>query len=89
LSFFCEKVGKEWSETVQISMPARAAHSNGVYCIQYDEERLVSGSRDHKLRIWDFRTLTLRHTMTGHEGSVLCLQVNTQLSSECSPARMD
>jgi WD40 repeat protein len=35
----------------------------------------VSGSRDHKLRIWDFRTLTLRHTMTGHEGSVLCLQV--------------
>ncbi|ORZ38107.1 WD40-repeat-containing domain protein [Catenaria anguillulae PL171] len=51
-------------------------HSEGVYCIQADERKLVSGSRDDTIRIWDLSTGRSTHTLAGHNGSVLCLEFN-------------
>lgn len=53
-----------------------AQHNSGIYCLQFNAELLVTGSRDRNLKIWDIRTGRLRHTLEGHTGSVLCLQFN-------------
>ena len=60
-------------------LPHRAypddAHTECVYTIQYSGKYLVSGSRDRTLRIWDLDTQRIiRKPLTGHTGSVLCLQ---------------
>lgn len=48
---------------------------NGVYCVQYDSVKIISGNRDHLIKIWDIATFKLLRTLEGHTGSVLCLQV--------------
>ncbi|KAI8054926.1 WD40-repeat-containing domain protein [Gilbertella persicaria] len=49
-------------------------HSEGIYCIQFDKHKLVTGSRDRTIKIWDLATATCKLQLSGHEGSVLCLQ---------------
>lgn len=50
-------------------------HQECVYTLQFDNKYLVSGSRDQTMRIWDLHTRRLvRPPLTGHTGSVLCLQ---------------
>ncbi|KAF7729896.1 hypothetical protein EC973_003630 [Apophysomyces ossiformis] len=49
-------------------------HAEGIYCIQFDEDKIISGSRDKSIKIWDIRTGECRKTLTGHSASVLCLQ---------------
>jgi len=46
----------------------------GVYCLQYDDEKIVSGLRDNTIKIWDMDTLESKTVLRGHTGSVLCLQ---------------
>lgn len=48
--------------------------SKGVYCIQYDDQKIVSGLRDNTIKVWDRQTLKCTRTFQGHSGSVLCLQ---------------
>ena len=31
-------------------------HTDSVYCVQFDEEKILTGSRDRTVRIWDART---------------------------------
>ncbi|XP_062501853.1 F-box/WD repeat-containing protein 7-like [Corticium candelabrum] len=47
-----------------------------VYCCQFDENRVVSGSADATLRIWDTTTGKTKHVLTGHEAEIYCLQYN-------------
>ncbi|GAA6038576.1 hypothetical protein JCM8097_009426 [Rhodosporidiobolus ruineniae] len=54
-------------------------HEDGVYCLQFDRERVVSGSRDRTIRIWDLASGQVTRTLTGHEGSVLCLQYDRSI----------
>ncbi|PTB35803.1 hypothetical protein M441DRAFT_31684 [Trichoderma asperellum CBS 433.97] len=50
-------------------------HQECVYTLQFDANYLVSGSRDRTMRIWNIHTRRLiRPPLTGHSGSVLCLQ---------------
>ncbi|KAF5024265.1 hypothetical protein F66182_3658 [Fusarium sp. NRRL 66182] len=50
-------------------------HQECVYTLQFDKDYLVSGSRDQTMRIWNVHTRRLvRPPLTGHLGSVLCLQ---------------
>ncbi|PFH58522.1 hypothetical protein XA68_13565 [Ophiocordyceps unilateralis] len=50
-------------------------HQEGIYTLQFDANYLVSGSRDQTMRIWNMHTRRLvRPPLTGHRGSVLCLQ---------------
>ncbi|KAJ2781962.1 hypothetical protein H4R18_002563 [Coemansia javaensis] len=49
-------------------------HADSVYCVQYDHDKIVTGSRDRTIKIWDSGTLECLRTMTGHEASVLCLK---------------
>ena len=50
-------------------------HRECVYTIQFFGKWLVSGSRDHTMRVWDLETKRLRgKPLIGHTQSVLCLQ---------------
>ena len=49
-------------------------HADSVYCLEFDARRLVTGSRDRTIKVWDLRSGKLRATLRGHAGSVLCLK---------------
>ncbi len=57
-------------------------HTDCVYCVIIDEAdgrgvhaRVITGSRDHTIRIWDVETLQCLGVWHGHRGSVLCLRL--------------
>lgn len=53
-------------------------HGECIYSLQYNADYLVSGSRDRTLRVWNMRTRRLvRAPLKGHQGSVLCLQFDS------------
>ncbi|KAF9343705.1 hypothetical protein BGX26_005327 [Mortierella sp. AD094] len=61
------------------SIPAKTkliGHEDSVYCIQFDNTKIVTGSRDRTIKFWDFHTLQCTDTLEGHSQSVLCLQFN-------------
>ncbi|KAF3765765.1 hypothetical protein M406DRAFT_276450 [Cryphonectria parasitica EP155] len=58
--------------------PEEGHNGECIYSLQYNEEYLVSGSRDKTLRIWSLATRRLvRKPLIGHIGSVLCLQFDS------------
>ncbi|KAI9473837.1 MAG: WD40-repeat-containing domain protein [Benjaminiella poitrasii] len=55
-------------------------HEDSVYCLIWlDHERIISGSRDRSIKIWDLQRGEMM-TRTEHDGSVLCLRVSSDLT---------
>ncbi|GAA5996639.1 hypothetical protein JCM5350_001115 [Sporobolomyces pararoseus] len=54
-------------------------HEDSVYCLQFDEKKVISGSRDKTIRIWDTASRTATRILKGHEGSILCLQYDDEI----------
>ncbi|KAK9469384.1 WD40-repeat-containing domain protein [Lipomyces arxii] len=65
-------------------------HTESVYCLQFDDEKIVTGSRDRTVRVWSTKTGELLKTLEenqpsngekigGHLGSVLCLIYDNHL----------
>jgi F-box and WD-40 domain protein 1/11 len=50
------------------------SRAQGIYCLQFDHNYVVSGSRDKTIRIWDLENRICVGQLSGHTGSVLCLQ---------------
>jgi len=57
----------------------RSENSKGVYCLQYDDQKIVSGLRDNTIKIWERSTLSCLNVLNGHTGSVLCLQYDERV----------
>ncbi|CAD6196960.1 unnamed protein product [Caenorhabditis auriculariae] len=57
----------------------RSENSKGVYCLQYDDEKIVSGLRDNTIKIWDRKDYSCSRVLSGHTGSVLCLQYDNRV----------
>ncbi|XP_040569040.1 F-box/WD repeat-containing protein 1A [Lepeophtheirus salmonis] len=57
----------------------RSENSKGVYCLQYDDKKIVSGLRDNTIKMWDRNTLCCLRILNGHTGSVLCLQYDDKV----------
>lgn len=70
-----DKTWRDGKYTTQ-QIVCQCESSKGVYCIQYDDNKIVSGLRDNTIKIWDRNTLECTKTFQGHTGSVLCLQYN-------------
>jgi len=49
-------------------------HADSVYCLEFDSKRIISGSRDQTIKVWDIQTGRCLGTFRGHYGSVLCLK---------------
>ncbi|KAG0249200.1 hypothetical protein BG011_009514 [Mortierella polycephala] len=54
-------------------------HNDSVYCVQFDNNKIVTGSRDKTIKFWDLHKLVCTHTLRGHTQSVLCLQFNDNM----------
>ena len=76
-----EQIESNWrTGTFQLEkIQCRSQNSKGVYCLQYDDDKIVSGLRDNTIKIWDRKTLECTRVLTGHNGSVLCLQYDDKV----------
>ncbi|KAK9244507.1 WD40-repeat-containing domain protein [Lipomyces tetrasporus] len=65
-------------------------HEESVYCVQFDDEKIITGSRDRSVRVWDTTTgkqlralnaasAALENNLIAHTGSILCLQYDNKM----------
>ncbi|XP_050709264.1 beta-TrCP-like [Eriocheir sinensis] len=52
-------------------------HTEGVSCVQFDDHRIVSGSHDNTIKVWNMRTNSRWsvQTLVGHSNMVRCLHL--------------
>lgn len=48
-------------------------HARGIRALQFDGAILITGSMDHTMRIWNWRTGACIRTLAGHTEGVICL----------------
>lgn len=51
---------KEAGKAVYLS-----GHTDSVYCLQFDEEKIITGSRDRTIRVWDINTFQCMKVIGG------------------------
>ena len=73
-----EKNWRNGIHTLQ-KINCRSEVSKGVYCLQYDDNKIISGLRDNTIKIWSRSDLQCKRVLTGHTGSVLCLQFDDKV----------
>ncbi|VDN03953.1 unnamed protein product [Thelazia callipaeda] len=72
-----------WDERMDVcAMTLHNAHDNAITCLQFYNDRIVSGSIDRTIKIWDLRTGKCVQTLDwklseGHTGVVRCLQIDS------------
>ena len=49
-------------------------HSNGVMCLQFEDNVLITGSYDTTIKVWDIETAKVVRTLTGHTAGIRALQ---------------
>ncbi|KAF1833625.1 sulfur metabolite repression control protein-like protein SconB [Decorospora gaudefroyi] len=67
------KVGSNWKYG-RYSTRTFKGHTNGVMCLQFDDEVLITGSYDATVKVWDIKTGQELRTLTGHTQGIRCLQ---------------
>ena len=52
-------------------------HTGGISCVQFDGGRIVSGSHDKTIKVWNVKTNSPWSviTLAGHSGEVRCLHL--------------
>lgn len=68
---------RRWRKGDNVHMQTVLGHADSIYCVQFDSEKIVTGSRDRTIKFWYggycFKTLK------GHHASVLCLQYDDEI----------
>ncbi|KAJ1990048.1 hypothetical protein GGI25_002347 [Coemansia spiralis] len=67
------ELDRHWDQGIA-DMQTITGHADSVYCVQCDHDKIVTGSRDRTVKVWDSQTLECLRTFTGHDASVLCLK---------------
>ncbi len=67
------KVGTNWKYG-RCSTKFFRGHTNGVMCLQFDDNILATGSYDATIKIWDVDSGEEIRTLRGHDSGVRCLQ---------------
>ena len=67
------KVGTNWKYG-RCSVKVFRGHTNGVMCLQFEDNILATGSYDATIKIWDMETGEELRTLRGHESGIRCLQ---------------
>lgn len=49
-------------------------HSKEICCLELHNERIITGSIDQTLRVWDLDSGACLHVLRGHQGAVTCLK---------------
>ena len=67
------KVGLNWKHG-RCSIKTFKGHTNGVMCLQFDDDVLMTGSYDTTVKIWDISSGQVIRTLRGHTSGIRCLQ---------------
>lgn len=71
-----------------VSTSYLTGHTDSIYCVQFDGEKIITGSRDRTIKFWSMKTRKCTRTLTGHDQSVLCLEYDKDTmisgSSDCT-----
>ena len=67
------KVGTNWKYG-RCSIKVLKGHTNGLLCLQFDDNVLITGSYDATIKVWDLETCEEIRTLRGHDSGVRCLQ---------------
>ncbi|KAG2183558.1 hypothetical protein INT43_006564 [Umbelopsis isabellina] len=67
-------IRQNWKRGRATHMSFQGHSDNVVTCLQYDDDKIISGSDDHCINVYDTNTGKLRKTMSDHEGGVWALQ---------------
>ncbi|KAI8088888.1 quinon protein alcohol dehydrogenase-like superfamily [Halteromyces radiatus] len=76
-----DKTIKVWSLAGQNAQLIRTlkGHTRAVHTLQMDDTKLVSGSMDHTLKIWNYHTGQCIRTLEGHTAGVTHLHFDSKL----------
>jgi F-box and WD-40 domain protein MET30 len=67
------KVGSNWKYG-RCSIKSFRGHDNGVTCLQFDDNILVTGSYDSTIKIWNIESGQEIRTLRGHRSGIRALQ---------------
>ena len=67
------RVGANWKHG-RYSSKVFKGHTNGVTCLQFDDQILTTGSYDSTIKIWNIETGEEIQTLRGHTCGLRCLQ---------------
>ncbi|KIW41111.1 hypothetical protein, variant [Exophiala oligosperma] len=69
-------IRKNWmfEETKPQHIAFRAHDTHVVTCLQFDTDKILTGSDDNNINVYETRTGVLKAILTGHEGGVWALQ---------------
>jgi WD40 repeat protein len=65
---------RNWRKNLHHKMLLEGHEEDLVTCLQFDDEKIITGSDDHKINVYDINTGKLKSTLEGHEGGVWALQ---------------
>ncbi|KAI8971756.1 WD40-repeat-containing domain protein [Mycotypha africana] len=83
------EVSRPTNESTLEQQHQQQNQNSGIYCLQFNDQILMTGSRDRCIKVWSIRTGRLKHKLQGHLGSVLCLQFdNHYVISGSSDSRL-
>ncbi|KAK0630931.1 WD40-repeat-containing domain protein [Bombardia bombarda] len=54
-----EELDKRWKEGKARPVYLHG-HSDSIYCLQFDEQKIITGSRDKTIRVWDLHTFACK-----------------------------
>ncbi|KAJ8583069.1 WD40 repeat-like protein, partial [Rhizopogon salebrosus TDB-379] len=54
-------------------------HTRAVRALQFDEAKLITGSTDHTIRVWNWRSGECIRTLEGHTDGVVCLNFDSNV----------
>ncbi len=73
------KVGSNWKYGRCFIKTLRGQHTNGVTCLQFEENILATGSYDSTIKLWNIETGEVIRTLRGHTSGLRALQFDDRL----------
>ncbi|KAI0129108.1 WD domain-containing protein [Xylariales sp. AK1849] len=73
------RIGSNWKYGRYSLKVLRNQHTNGVTCLQFDDNILASGSYDATIKLWDMETGEVIRTLVGHQQGIRSLQFDDRL----------
>ncbi|KAH7041377.1 WD domain-containing protein [Microdochium trichocladiopsis] len=73
------KVGSNWKYGRCSVKIFRGQHTNGVTCLQFDDNILATGSYDSTIKLWDIEKGEVIRTLQGHTSGIRALQFDDRV----------
>ncbi|KAI8364176.1 WD40-repeat-containing domain protein [Blakeslea trispora] len=65
---------QNWKKNLHSKTLLEGHEEDLVTCLQFDDEKIITGSDDHSINVYNIRTGQLNHVLKGHDGGVWALE---------------